>query len=142
MKNTIFFLLVVLCAASVLSMQRPSTHHDKGFGNCGIWVELTIDIDTAGDRADVLVFGGPGHHKPGIPCLWKGLEVSIQAHDPIARKWISAPGYSGPQNSWSRSYSINGFNHFRVLVKGYDTFSDGHRGRAVASIEAMIARGS
>ncbi len=138
MKKTIPFVLFLLLAAGALAMPgRTGRYYDRSTGLCGIWVEVNIDVDWGNHLANVVVTAEPGH-TGGINHRWLGLEVSIRAHDPIKGIWVDVPAYSGPAQSWSKTYDTRSYNCFTMEVKGNDAHCNWHRGRAYVFMIGML----
>lgn len=137
MKTAVRFVLVVICAACLLSADcSKGRGYNKGYGLCGIWVEITTQRCGNTGHLNVAVKGEPGSTM-GTEHDWTELTVLIEVFDPIVRKWSVKFDCAGPGMSWSDSFNVDGYSRYKVNAKGYDS-CEAHRGRAIANVEEAL----
>jgi len=117
-RNFSLYLLFVIFSAVTLSLSSAdlgsSPWYGSATGDCGIWVEVEVTLD--GTELTVMAAGGPGSK-----CTWDKLVVTVSMRNASTGLWEYLDGFNGPATQWDDSFSVDGYDAFKVVVEGYDT---------------------
>lgn len=108
--------------------------YNKGYGLCGIWVEITTTVTDT--EVEIDVAGAPGNTQ-GTSHDWTKLEVLVQAKNAATGSWETKFDVSPTEQTWDGSFSKANYSAYKVNAKGYDEYET-HRGRAIANVDELI----